>query len=352
MTHEAPPPDDVRLALRAAELYHLEGATQAEIAAKLGVSRPTAGRLVAKARAQGLVRIEINVPPDLRATVHTDLERDLERRYRLTEAVVLGQVFAESASGTQALGRAAAALLGRRLQPTDTLGFTWGPEIVAIAQELRTRNTRCATVVQLDGSLTAIDYQTGVDYTLGRCATQLQATPIRLHAPLYADPATVTALSRDSVLGKALAIGAAADVMVFGVGPVSTATTLFAGSYLDTALLDELRELGAVGEIGGRFFRRDGEPVGGPLPERTVGVTLDAVRDCPTSVLVSGGEPKYEAIFGALNGGLATVLVTDADCARWLLERKEEATDAELGPGHPKSAKAPRSAKAPNSAKA
>jgi deoxyribonucleoside regulator len=317
--------EDVRLALRAAELYHLEGATQAEIAAKLGVSRPTVGRLIARARAQGLVQIEISVPEDLRASVHTDLEREVERRFGLTEAIVLGDVFAGPSSGHQALARAAAALLGRRLQQSDTLGFTWGPEIVAVAQELRTKSTRCANVVQLNGSLTSIDYQTGVDYTLGRCATQLQATAIRLHAPLYADPATVTALAKDSVLGKAIDTGSASDVMVFGVGPVSTSTTLFAGSFVDAAILDELHELGAVGEIGGRFFRLDGSDIGGTLPARTFAVSLDAVRSCRSSVLISGGELKHEAVLGALNGGLATILVTDLGCAHWLLEQKEEA---------------------------
>src|SRR5213080_2831128 len=59
-------PEDLRLALRAATLYYLDGLTQAEIASRLGVSRPTAGRLVARAKAKGLVRIEVVVPPDMR----------------------------------------------------------------------------------------------------------------------------------------------------------------------------------------------------------------------------------------------------------------------------------------------
>ena len=56
---------DMRLALRAATLYYLDGLTQAEIASRLGVSRPTAGRLIARAKAKGLVRIEVVVPPRL-----------------------------------------------------------------------------------------------------------------------------------------------------------------------------------------------------------------------------------------------------------------------------------------------
>ena len=74
-------PEDLRLAVRAATLYYLDGLTQAEVAQRLGVSRPTAGRLVARARAQGIVRIEVAVPPSLRDDLHADLERALEERY-------------------------------------------------------------------------------------------------------------------------------------------------------------------------------------------------------------------------------------------------------------------------------
>ncbi len=47
---------------QAARMYYLEDATQAEIAARLGVSRPTVSRLVAEARRAGLVRIEVVDP--------------------------------------------------------------------------------------------------------------------------------------------------------------------------------------------------------------------------------------------------------------------------------------------------
>src|ERR1700736_350114 len=86
----ASPPEALRLALRAATLYYLDGLTQAEIANRLGVSRPTAGRLIARAKAKGLVRIEVVVPPDIRDNLHADEERELELRFGLTEAVVAG----------------------------------------------------------------------------------------------------------------------------------------------------------------------------------------------------------------------------------------------------------------------
>jgi deoxyribonucleoside regulator len=323
----SPAPEDLRLALRAATLYYLDGLTQAEVAARLGVSRPTAGRLVARAKAKGLVRVEVAVPDDQRDTLHADEENALEHKFGLTEAVVVGDSvdvagpLDEPASWT-AVGRAAAKLLTRRVDEADTLGFTWGPETVAVARALPTGVATCRSIVQLDGAMSTGHYQTGTEYVLGRCAEQLQARAIRLPAPLYADSATVSSLRADSLISVALEAGRTAGAMMFGVGPVSTSTTLFEGSFLDTTMLDKLASLRAVGEIGGRFFAADGTILDTQLSDCTVSVPLDDVRACPKSILLTGGAAKREAALGALRGGFARYLVCDIDCARWLLSQE------------------------------
>jgi deoxyribonucleoside regulator len=316
-------PEDLRLALRAATLYYLDGLTQAEIASRLGVSRPTAGRLVARAKAKGLVRIEVVVPPNLRDDLHADEERELEQRFGLTEAVVAGHGVDVGAPGRPgafaSVGRAAAALLTRRISPSDVLGFTWGPEQVAVATALSPGAASCRAVVQLDGAMSSAAYQTGVEFILSRCADVLRATPIRLPAPLYADPSTVMSMRSDSLISRTLEAGRRADIMLFGVGAVSTSTTLFEGSFLDTRMLDELISLGAVGEIGGRFFNIDGEPVDTELQQRAVSVPLEDVRACEKAILISSGAAKRHATLGALRGKFARLLVCDIDCAHWLL---------------------------------
>jgi deoxyribonucleoside regulator len=316
-------PEDLRLALRAATLYYLDGLTQAEIAARLGVSRPTAGRLVARAKAKGLVRIEVVVPPDLRDDLHADEERELERRFELIEAVVAGHGVDVGSPGRPAafasVGRAAAALLMRRLAPDDVLGFTWGPEQVAVANALAPGIASCKAVVQLDGAMSSAAYQTGTELFLGRCADMLRADTIRLPAPLYADPSTVASMRSDSVISRTLDAGRRADIMLFGVGAVSTSTTLFEGSYLDTRMLDELISQGAVGEIGGRFFDADGAAVDTELQQRAVSVPLEDIRGCQKTILISSGATKHPATHAALRGNLARLLVCDIDCARWLL---------------------------------
>lgn len=303
-------PEDLRLALRAATLYYLDGLTQAEIATRLGVSRPTAGRLIAKAKANGLVRIDVVVPPAMKDDLHAEQERQLENRFGLTEAVVTGH-----------LGRAAGALLMRRLAPDDVLGFTWGPEQVATVSGLTPGVASCRIVVQLDGAMSTAAYQTGMEYILSRGADMLRASAMRLPAPLYADPSTVVSLHSDSVISRTLETGRRANTMLFGVGSTTTSTTLFEGSFLDIRMLDELVSLGAVGEIGGRFFDDHGVPVITELAHRALSVPLEDIRRCDKSILICSGATKYRATLAALRGGLAKLFVCDIDCARWLLER-------------------------------
>ncbi|PHV66433.1 MarR family transcriptional regulator [Williamsia muralis] len=304
-------------------MYHLEGLTQAEVAARLGLSRPTAGRLIARARAQGLVRVVIDAPPHLAGSIHTDEERDLETAFGLKEALIIDQLADGTQTGDSALGRAGASVLIRRLEPNSTLGFTWGPETVAVADSITPRSASCRRVVQMDGSMTSVEYHTGVDHALSRFAERLGAQPLRLVAPLYADPDTVKALQRDSILSQSFKAAEEADVMVFGVGSVTTSTTLFEGAYIDAAILDELTGLGAVGEIGGRFYDKDGVTVESSLVDRTVSVPLEAVRSCPTTMLISGGNHRRESILGALRGGLATTLITDLGTAHWLITQEK-----------------------------
>lgn len=316
-------PDDLRLALRAASLYYLDGLTQAQIACRLGVSRPTAGRLITRAKAKGLVRIEVVVPPNLQDSLHADEERELEATFGLTEAVVTGHGIDIGAPGRPAafasVGRAAAALLMRWLSADDVLGFTWGPEQVAVVTALVPGLASCRTVVQLDGAMSTAAYQTGMEFILSRGAEVLRAESIRLPAPLYADRSTVTSMSADSVISRTLETGRRADAMLFGVGAASTSTTLFEGSFLDVRMLDELVALGAVGEIGGRFFDAAGAPVVTDLARRSMSVPLEDIRRCPKSILVASGAAKHIATRAALRGGLAKMLVCDIDCARWLL---------------------------------
>lgn len=324
--------EDLRLCLRAAMLYHLDGLTQAAVADRLGVSRATAGRLVARAREHGLVTIEVALPPHLGGTLHAGLEERLEQRFGLTEAVVTQSADGSAEAGLAALGRAAAAVLVRRVHPDDRVGLAWGRTMAAMTDALHAHSARCAEVVQLDGSAGGAGPWTNGEYIVGHTAAALGAEPYTLNAPLYADPQTVTSLAQDSVVSRTIGRFQTCDLTMFSVGDLSTSTTLFSDSFIDEAAMDDLVRRGAVGDACGRFYRHDGSAVDGPLVDRTVSVELSDLRRCPTTVVVAGGARKLESVLGALHGGLANVLVTDDDLAGRLLAATERPVPV---PGEP-----------------
>ena len=77
-----------------ARLYYVRDLTQQDIAERLGVSRFKVLRLLEQARAEGVVRFEIDDP----AGVDDDLSRALEERYGLSTALVVDGVATAAAS--------------------------------------------------------------------------------------------------------------------------------------------------------------------------------------------------------------------------------------------------------------
>ena len=82
----------------------------------------------------------------------------------------------------------------------------------------------------------------------------------------------------------------------------------------------ELVRKGAVGEIVGRIYDKNGQTVDEDLKRKMVGISLDKIAKIPVRVGMSYGKDKIEAIKGAIAGGLVNVLVTDVPTAELLLK--------------------------------
>src|SRR6266542_5441304 len=77
------PSSELRQMVRCLEMYYREQRSQKEIAKALGVSAATVSRLVKRAFAQRLVRVELDLPRTPR------LEGALSQRFGLRDAVVV-----------------------------------------------------------------------------------------------------------------------------------------------------------------------------------------------------------------------------------------------------------------------
>lgn len=81
-----------RFLIKAAELYYRDGLSQQEIAKKLHTSRTSISRALIQARNEGYVQIRIQYPEQSDLA----LERKLEEKYGLTEALIAVPAYEQS----------------------------------------------------------------------------------------------------------------------------------------------------------------------------------------------------------------------------------------------------------------
>lgn len=79
-------PKDLRLIYKVSRLYYEDNCTEDEIAARFSISRSKVSRLLKQAREAGIVTISVISPPGF----YPRLEEDLEKRFYLRDAVVVG----------------------------------------------------------------------------------------------------------------------------------------------------------------------------------------------------------------------------------------------------------------------
>src|SRR5260221_14521121 len=112
---------DEQQATRAAWLYFVAGLTQAQIGKKLGLNRIKVNRLLAQARDQGLV--QINITGRLASCVA--LEERLKTQYDLQDAIVVPTPPNQDLI-PRVIAAAAGGALASRLKDGMSVGVGWG----------------------------------------------------------------------------------------------------------------------------------------------------------------------------------------------------------------------------------
>jgi DNA-binding transcriptional regulator LsrR (DeoR family) len=299
---------------RIAWLYYVEGLTQAEIAERLKISRVKVVRDLQVGRQTGLVQIQING----RLAPCVALERALERRFALREAVVVPSPH-DAVHLHATLGVALGSWLSDRVGPGQTLGVGWGRTLHWSVRALRRSQVPGLAVVSLLGGI-GRGSEINMYETASRVAEALGAQCYYLAAPAFASsPELRDMLLAQDGLKEVLDRGRRADIAVVSVGSLGPEATNRRIGLIDPSEADTLAAKGAVGDLLCTFMDGEGRPVDHPLNARAVGLPADALRRVPAAVLVSGGEEKAAIIRGAVTGGYVNHLITDERTAELLL---------------------------------
>lgn len=302
-------------AARAGWLYYVAGNTQDQIAGKLGVSRQTAQRLVSLAVSEGLIKVRVDHP----IANCLDLAARLKSRFAL-DLVEVVQSDPSSSSTTLGVAQAAAAEIERRLRSSEPLvmAIGTGRTLKAAIEQLPPMDCRHHKIVSLTGNISP-DGSAAFYNVIFTMADRIKARSFPMPLPVIASsPQEREMLLGQPMIRTTLALAAHADVTFVGIGDLGPDAPLYQDGFITEPELKALQKAGAVGEIVGWVFDRDGRMIEDITNDRVASAPIPS-REKSLVVALAMGEKKLPGMLAAINRRLVNGLITDEVSAAALL---------------------------------
>lgn len=302
-------------AARAGWLYYVAGNTQEEIAAKLGISRQSAQRLVSLSVSEGLIKVRLDHPIGR----CMDLAARLKSRFSL-DLVEIVPSDPASTSTTIGLAEAAAAEIERWLKRTDPIimAIGTGRTLKAAIEQLMPMECPHHKVVSLTGNI-APDGSAAFYNVIFNVADTVKARSFPMPLPVIASSAREREmLHSQPMIRETLALAAQANVTFVGVGEIGPDAPLYLDGFISDDELKALQKAGAVGEICGWSFDADGKLIEGLTNERVASAPIPS-REHSLVVAIAMGRKKLPGIRATLNRRLVNGIITDEATAEGLL---------------------------------
>ena len=325
----------------AAALYYLGDANQAEIAERLGTSRPTVSRLLSEARRRGIVRIDV-MPPAV--------ANEARLSSQLAKALGLDAVYlvatAPPGLGWPSLATGVVrALAESELTSGDVMLVSSGRTIYEVSRADLPAMPGTVVVPMIGGQDEPEPWYQSNEIAR-HLAAKIGGRPQFLYAPALPGEALHRTLLKEPSIRRILEFWTAARCAVVGVGAPPLSRQSIPG-FVPTDAVSMRR---AVGDVCSRFYDRDGKEVPFPGSERLVATDLEVLRQIPVTIGVAVGPEKAVSIETAARAGLLNRLVTDTETAVALLasgassarKRKSPPTKRQPTPAAPRAVRARR----------
>jgi DNA-binding transcriptional regulator LsrR (DeoR family) len=302
-------------AARAGWLYYIAGNTQDQIAAKLGISRQTAQRLVSLAMSEGLIRVRVDHP----IANCLDLAARLTSRFALDFAEVVPSDPA-STSTTIGVAEAAAAEIERRLRSETpiVMAIGTGRTLKAAIEQLPQMECPQHKIVSLTGTISP-DGAAAFYNVIFTMADRIKARAFPMPLPVISSSAEERAmLLSQPMIQTTLALAEKPDVTFVGIGDLGPTAPLYEDGFITESELKALQKAGGVAEIVGWVFDRDGRLIDGVTNDRVASAPLPS-RERSLVIALAMGKNKLPGIQAAVTRRLVNGLITDERTAESLL---------------------------------
>lgn len=308
--------NDERMMLRVCDLYYNRDVSQSDIAKLMELSRPTVAKLLQRARQKGIVKITICDPQE---RSYSQLERQLETTFKLQEAIV---VDTQEGMNQQkdALGRAAANYLQAILKDGYMIGVAMGTSLRYIVP-YAPRQFRGLTFVPLVGGGGEDDITQNANNVVELLVQAFGGEGLHLYAPaMVSRRQTKRELMKEASVRRVMDCYSRLDVVMAGIGTGDEDSMALKNSYYSEEMKEQVRQLGACGDICMRLFDENGSLCPFASNKQVIGIEPGKLKHIPYVIGIAGGEHKVKAIRGAIRGRFINVLITDEKCARALID--------------------------------
>jgi len=317
-----PEHDDYPMLYRIAKSYYIDNLSQEQIAKCESISRPHVSRILAKARANGVVKFQVQMPTldDTQA-----LADALREKLDLMD-VRLASVPSQSSYGQTSLSlgvaTVAAASLPELLSESTNVGVGWGYTIYETSSLLN----QCATNQPLNffplvGSFGENNPYLQINVIANRFAEKFNAKSYYTIMPAIRDNKKLAQIEEKSYL-RLKQQWENLDTAIIGLGPSpSNGIPLLAEASEEYH--QQLQNSGTVGDILASFFYEDGRVLDTSEHYFQISLNLDALKQIDKVICLAGGEPKVDGIIAAARNNFFNVLVTDTNTAQQILDRTD-----------------------------
>jgi DNA-binding transcriptional regulator LsrR (DeoR family) len=305
-------------AARAGWLYYIAGNTQEQIAAKLGISRQTAQRLVSLAITEGLIKVRLDHP----IAKCLDLASKLKSRFAL-DLVEISPSDPGGASTTKGVAEVAAGEIERHLKSPEpiVMAIGTGRTLKAAIEQITPMECPHHKVVSLTGNI-APDGSASFYNVIFDLADTVKTRIFPMPLPVIASSVEERNLLHSQALVRStLALAAEASVTFVGIGDLGPNAPLYEDGFINKEELKALQKTGAVGEIVGWVFDRHGQFIRGLTNERVASAKIPS-RETSLVIGLAKGAKKSPGILAAISRRLVNGLITDELTAEALLRAR------------------------------
>jgi DNA-binding transcriptional regulator LsrR (DeoR family) len=311
-----PPPNtggtvigESRTMLHTVAKLHYEGdLSQVQIAKQLGLSTATISRLLQRARAEGIVRIEV------RDIYSTDaLGERVAKRLGLADVAV---VDAPAAGILSAMAQP----LYRMLQAADlrhgsVLMIGWGRTVSSVIESGLPPLPGIHVVPSTGGMQQHAEHFQSNEFSR-RAAEVTGGVPHFIHAPYLPDAEARDFFLADSSVQQSVALWDRMDAAVVGIGQPYGLDRPSQGaqSQPDPQLAD------AAGDVVRHYFDRDGQIINWRGEGQMIAVSAKQLQATRLVIGLAVGDAKVASIIGAARAKLVTALITDTRTAEAVLD--------------------------------